>query len=282
MISTLLIIAGTLMVAAAAMTIIGMTVSDVRAIRTEAMFNKHPRLQRYRRRPLVSVIVDGDTSDRCIEGIRQNTYRKIEIINLGEKPRGSLLLRIQQDVSLDKSAVSDAVHQLNMDPSRQSIELIPAYIKPVTLRDLLSVYRIVTLAPFIAVRSLFHVTHSLSTWHVLTRRDESGHSVGMYVYVMFRWLVQLANAFVLIFAIYLAIIPQETFYLEIYLSAFGFWLLLSIMTYPRFSFGQKIKYALLAPVSLSYFLLLAFMAPISPLVRLWRIRPSPRPLSARW
>lgn len=281
MISTLLIIAGALIAVAAATTIIVMTVSDIRTIRAEAAFRKHPRGQRYRRRPLVSVLVNGDASDQCVASIRQNSYRKIEIISPDDSPKGALLLRIEPDATLYESAILEAVQQLNMNPSRQSIELLPAFTEPATLRGLFHLYRTVALAPFIAVRSLFQVTDSLPTWPVLTRRSNSHHSVRMYIYLIFRWLAQLANAFVLAFAIYLAIIPSETFYLAIYLGTFGFWLLLSITTYPRFSIGQKIKYALLAPVSLLYFALLAFIAPIRPLGRLRRVRPSPRPISVR-
>lgn len=282
MISTLLIIAGILIAIVAAATIVGMAVSDIRDIRAESAFRKHPRGQRYRRRPIVAVLVNGEASDRCLASIRQSSYRKIVIINLGENPKGSLLLRISPDAALYESAISDAVYQFNMDPSRKSVEMLPAFIEPATLLNLFHIYRNATLAPFIAVRSLFRVTYFQPTWPLLTRSDDDDHHLlRLNIYLMFRWLAQVANVVILSFAIYLAIVPLETFYMAIYLAAFGFWLLLSIATYPRFSFGHKIKYALLSPVSLSYFMLLAFMAPIRPLGHLRRIRLAPRRQNVR-
>lgn len=68
----------------ALLTIAGATIYDVRHIRRNRQQSRHPHAQRYRQRPLISVIIpalnDADTIERTLRSVTQNSHRKVEIV----------------------------------------------------------------------------------------------------------------------------------------------------------------------------------------------------------
>lgn len=64
--------------------LIGASIYDLRQVRAEREYRKHPHAKRYRQRPLVSVVVsahdDSEIIVACLNSIRTSSYRKVEVI----------------------------------------------------------------------------------------------------------------------------------------------------------------------------------------------------------
>lgn len=262
----LLITVGSLMSIAALVTIVGMTLGDIKAIRIEARLRQHPYSRRFRQRPLLSIVLNDNASDECIEAVKRSSYRKVEIVFYGEEPRGDLMLYLKRDTILEPDAITHAIRQFNNDHKLNAIELLPAFSKPQTVRQLFDLYRHVSLAPFISVRAVFHAVPLWSQWPIMIRKGTRPNTMRLYISRIFRWFALSMNALTLLYVGYIAVVLYEPLFLMMYLSGFCAWMILAIGTYPTFSRMQKVQYVLLAPVAFGYFLYLALKAPFGPFI----------------
>lgn len=275
----LLIIIGVLLAGGAFVTIVAITVQDIQAAKLHQLIKKHPKLKRLRRRPLVSIVVDEEPTDKSIASLRHGAYRKIEIVYTDEKTHGDLLLPINPDIVIEKSSLAKAINQFNLRPETEAIEIIPKPDIPNNIRDLLYFYRQIISAPFIAVRAAFHVVPIWgSGWPVIINPRAKIPVWRARVYAFLRWLMYVANTYALVYSVYVAIFYHRPEFLILYIGLFTVWLITAIWTYPYFALRQKIVSVVLAPVSFGYFFIIGIIAPFTALhwssrdafARLWR------------
>lgn len=80
----LIIAAGAMIFVGFMITLLGATLHEVRHLRSEQAYRRHPRARRFRKRPLVTVIVraqnDQPSIEQCLNSLRTGSYRKLEII----------------------------------------------------------------------------------------------------------------------------------------------------------------------------------------------------------
>lgn len=274
-----LLITGGMLAGGALLTIIGITIQDIRQARLDKMIEDQPHTTLLRRRPLVSILVDDELTDESIRSIRHGNYRKIEIVYQGEETHGDLMLPINPDTILERTALSRAINQFNLNPKTEAVEILPRPEMPDNIGELLTFYRQIAAAPFIAVRAAFHVVPIWgSGWPVIVNLHTRISFWRARTYAFFRWLMYVSNAAVLLYALYSAVVLHQLELLLLYLGIFTIWLVTAIWMYPYFSFRQKIVSLVLAPVSLGYFTILALVSPFTSLrsstrdafARLWR------------
>lgn len=275
----ILIIFGSVLAGSALVTITAITVQDMRIAKLSQFIKNNPKLERLKRRPLISIIIDEEPTDESIISLRHGNYRKIEIVYSGEKTHGDLMLPINPDTIIEKSLLSKAINRFNTNPEIEAIEIIPQPEIPDNLRDLLHFYRQIVSAPFISVRAAFRVVPIWgSGWPVIINLHAKIPEWRARLYAILRWVIQTANAFVLVYAVTLAAIFRQTDVLVLYLGLFIIWLIAAIWMYPYFTLRQKIVSIFLAPVSFGYFFILGIVAPFTSLrssssdafARLWR------------
>lgn len=84
MIEIILIVSAVTFVSLALFIIGGVTIYDVRDIRTKQLFKRHPFARRYRNRPVITVLViasqETESVRQCLESLRASSYRRLEII----------------------------------------------------------------------------------------------------------------------------------------------------------------------------------------------------------
>jgi hypothetical protein len=275
----LIFVGGTLAIGAV-VTIIAITIQDMRLAKISNIMHRHPHSQQFRRRPLVSIIMDDEPTNEAIQSIRHGNYRKLEILYTGEQAHGDLMLPMNADTVLERTALSNAINQFNMNPNTEAVEIVPRPELPDNLNQLLHFYRRIASAPFIAVRAAFHVVPIWgSGWPVLLNMHRAVPVWRARIYAFCRWLMYVANACALIFVIYAAAIMHRPEFLLLYLGLFTLWLVTAIWLYPYFSLRQRLVALLLAPVSFGYFLLIGLIAPVATALlhpkndafaRLWR------------
>lgn len=249
----------------AVMTIVGITIHDIRLVRS-ATNQRHGR--RRGRKPLVSIVVDDDVSDESIKSLRKSDYRKKEIVFVGERPRGDLILYLPKNDTIDPGAISRAVNSFTADSQLATAELVPVISRPTTLWQFFCMYQNIALAPFTSVRIAYRITTLRSRWPLMIRPELPGRPHRARLYRLIRWLSSVFNATLFAYVLYLAVWLYEPIFLMAYLGFFGIWMIMAIWHLEDFSRRQKIIYIALSPASLGYFTLLAFIVPIRPLFRI--------------
>ncbi len=259
--TALIIIAGCILAISSIATIVGITIYDIHAIRLDKQFRRHPHARRWRNRPLVSVVIDGEPSVASLASIRRNNYRKVEIVADGQPVNGQLVLSLAPDAVIERTTISQAVRQFNNQASKSQVETIPVLQPPQTLRQFFHNYYLIASAPFIAVRTGLGIKQPYSPWPVIVRLQSAGMTRQTRLYIAFRWLTHIANLAVLLYVGYVAVVLYQPEFLLMYLAGFGLWMVWAISSYRYLSFGQKITYLLLAPASLIYFAFRCLTAP---------------------
>ena len=246
------------------MTVIGITIHDVRAIKIEKDFRRHPYAKQFRQRPLVSIIVNGAPTDGCLASIRRSNYRKIEIVSGTQPINGTLVISMPADTLLERTAISRAVRRLNNDPTIASLEFIPKIQPAQTLRQFFRMYQQLATTPFVFARVGLSIASPQTHWPTVIRTGHAAHSRRSQAYAILRWLGTVANLFALLYLTYIAIILMQPEFLLGYLLGFSLWLLWAIAGSQQLSLGQKIMYILLAPASFGYFAVRCLLAPFWP------------------
>lgn len=262
----LLAIASLVFIATGSMTLIGMTLHDLRKIRLDIWLRRHPSV-RFRSRPLVSIVVDGQPSDDCVESVWNSDYQKIELLSSGQPTRGKLLLLLPTtDTILGRTTISYAVRTLNDSSSLPIVELLPILSPPRTLGQFFHLYRHIAAAPFVMSRAGLGIIAPCPLWPTMMRPGQTINR-RTYVYATGRWLVQVANLLTLLFACYLAIVLAQPALFIAYLFVLGIWMALAIAQYPHLSLRQRAAYLLLSPVAFSYFVFLCIQTSLAPPLR---------------
>lgn len=234
--------------------VIGLTRSDLAEIRTKRLIKKHPNARKLRARPVVHVVINGHATEECLQSIRKNRYKKLVMTTEDSLPANSFVLSVDGSTRLEPNSILDAVQQITSDPRRKVVSIAPLITFTHSTLYLFRTYALLVRLPFNAASSGFNVGSRGS----LTR-GKNQHQVFNTVKQLFK----LANLMVFIYASYAAANLNQPELILIYISAFSFWLIWSIMRYPYLSLLHKVWFLLLAPVSYVYFIYLTISAPFA-------------------
>lgn len=259
------------LIAAALTTVLaGMTVHDVRSIKTRREIKRRPYARKWRGRPTVSVLIDGEPADECLKSIRKSNYRKLKIATDGSDATGEFILKVPSQAVLPRGAVKEAVLHSNGSPTLQSIELLPAIQRmPMTTRELFGHYYVMLYAPLASMHTGLNLTRIDSPYPLLVRRSASPRSRPLTALLL---MFHVLNLMVFIYATYIVVSSLQPELLLIYLVGFTLWGVWSITRYPYASSNLKIIFLLLFPVSFIYFIYRLITAPL----RFINLRPLPR------
>jgi hypothetical protein len=259
---TILAFFGIILLAAFITFVVGMTLRDIHKVKLAREYRKHPHARRWRERPLVSIVIDGDPTEECLRRIRHSDYNKIQIVTNGQAIDGDYILTLAPDAILERTAISRAMREFSSDHSLGSIELPVAVRPPKTTRQLFSVYRLIAAAPFTATRAGLRVALPSTSTPTLIRMETYEFSVRSHLYTAGRWIVQVVVLLTLLYVVYVATTFYRPEFLLMYLATFGLWMLWSIASYRHFSFRQKLMYFALSPVSIIAFFYWCISAPL--------------------
>jgi hypothetical protein len=245
--------------------ITSITIADLRQIKLEKAFQRHPNSRKWRIKPLVSVIYNRQPTIESEASIRNGTYRNLTIMkSSGSRIRGLHILRINYSDILEKTALRDANVHLQYNESTRFVQIIPRLEFPQTMMQFFVAYHRIALAPFIRVRATFGIRPNDSFWPVLERKNLQPNQFEKY-YAGAKWVVNATNLALFLYVANIAVILDQPDYLMAYMTAFGMWLAWSITNYPRLVLRQKLAYLLLAPAAFVYFLWRIMAAPFAPL-----------------
>lgn len=241
--------------------IIGISLHDIRQIKLDGRFQCNPNSRIWRKRPFISVVIDGEPTQECLDSLKHSNYHNMKIITDNEYLVDGLVLSIARNTILKRTAVSSAVRQLNGNPSLNVIEITAIYSSPKTLNQLFRLFWQITSMPFVSTRDGLNVTSARSTWPTISCIN-IGASINHHrIYAALSWLTKLANLATLLYVSYIAVILHQPEYLLLYLAVFGLWLLWTIVSYPYINLYQKAAYLFLSPLCLSYFVYRCSSAP---------------------
>jgi len=189
------------------------------------------------------------------------------------KWRGVSRLKKQLDFYGDKHTVPRhtirfALARFQANPSLRFVELLPQLMFPRTTKQFFDTYRTIALAPFVRFRSVMNIRSPHQHW-LLLARPNIGRTRREYAYPAAIWLLTVLNATLLAYISFIAALGEAQYLLG-YLSVFTLWLAWSICTYPDLTISHKITYLLLAPASLGYLLWRVIANLFAPLQQLCR------------
>lgn len=226
---------------------------ELQLIRIQTSVKRHPYARKWRNKPIVWII-GGVPNQR-------HNYRKIRRTN-SLIARALLAAIIPKDAIIDRSAIKNAVQQFNDDPQLKLVEILPLMRTPHSIRELFLSYKLFAASPFVASRAGLGIDVTSGELPVAIRNESVPVSHMTFAYTLASWLAKLANLSILMYSLYLALVPGYALFFIIYIASFSAWLAWSIITYPHLRMSQKLAYLLLLPVSFVYFLFLVIVAPV--------------------
>lgn len=239
---------------------IGVTLYDLRAIRHEQLYRKHPQANKWRRRPVITARIAHHLPTDTLQAFKRY-YRKIEPMN-AQETSSEYTLVVHRNVLLDKTTLVSAVRQLNADESILAIELVPLVSKPQTLGQFLQLYRISLGVLLMKSRAGWKVNPRQSMFLILKRQDASQHRMIDRAHIYLRHFVAFCTPIVLANAIYLALVAHHTELLLLCIVGFASLVTTALWSYQHMSYVHKAIYTLLLPATLGYFFILAWFRPL--------------------
>jgi hypothetical protein len=244
--------------------LIGVSVHDIRAIHRERAIKIHPHAKKWRERPLVSIIIDGTPTEACLASIKNNKYRKKEIITHSSQiPKGDFIIKIHSTVILMPTAILNAVHELNSRQSLQYVELSQHLNNLTNLRQLLNNYQLFAREVFQKSRSGLTISLGNTPQVVMSRRSHTQLSLKNKVwnslYGTIAILTKIILPFLLMYALYLAFALQQSDALLSVLAIFSVFMTLAIWGHGQLLFVRKLQYFSLLPVSLGFFIVISWI-----------------------
>lgn len=287
MMNILLIIAGILGGGLLACGIIGMTLNDIAAIRRDKRIRQHPYAKAYRQRPFVTVIVKAGKNEqdlqRCIASVKANRYRnkRIVVVQPGQtvsphgRPRSGIVLTIRSDTTIASDVIISAVRQLNDEPSRINIELLPVAASPATTLQLLRNYHLFFESMAVKSRNAFGLA---SSGQPVVQRSVTIQKTSkrQRVYTGVMILAMLILPVTLLYVSYVAVALRQPQLLLVITAGFSLLVTTLLWTAPFLSAKEKIFYTALLPVSFGYFYIQAYLAFIKTCLRSIRMRQTAR------
>lgn len=244
--------------------ILGITIHDIRTIRS----SRDRRNSKRQSQPFVTVVVEENVSDACLESIRHSDYQNYEIVFSGEHTHSKFILSLRRDAQIAPSAIRQSVTALITFPHWDYVEIKPVIPNPRTIAELFRLYHTVALAPFISLRTALMIPPNIrQPWPIVQRANIPPRRVRSSVYNFMRWLMLVMNAVLISYISFVAFVTLQPLYLLTYICALMIWVIVCLIEYPHFSYQQRISYILLSPVSFWYFFLYAFYAPLVPICR---------------
>lgn len=224
---------------------------DVRLIRAERAHRRHPHAARWRARPPIMIVTDGQPTNDCLASIRKVTYRKKRIVTNSLVVPTGLVLRLSGDSILARNALAIAAWQHAAWPRRRMIELLPHIGFPHSLAELHRNYRIILDSRFLAVRSVTNTVITDPPYPVLYQ-TEARHRAHNALAFVAKLLFHTAHASILLAALFFALSSYQSLLFVLYLGALLLWIIWSLADYPTQNFLTKIAYLFLLPAVLPY------------------------------
>lgn len=236
--------------------VVGISLHDIREIRRTGQRQKHPYAQRYRRRPLVSIRINGKLTEQKIRDLlKNNNYRKLEIItSSSQQIRGEFILTTNGSVPLQKNSIRHAVIELMSRPALHSLEIPVPIVRPGTLRELFAVYHQVAGSLFRKSRDGLGIYLPDSKFLLLARSSTPRSSIYDKLYAIFAALAPQAILFTGGLAIYMLLVLHQATPLAVILGSLGLFMAFAIWWCDQLGFMQKLGYSVLMPISLWYFI----------------------------
>jgi hypothetical protein len=258
---------GILTIVVASMTIIGVTLHEIRAVQREKSIIDHPYAKKWRARPLVSIIIKGTPTDACLVSIKNNNYRKKEIItSSAQTPKGEFIIYIHSTTILTPTAILDAVHKLNSQKNLQYVELPQIVTTPDSLKQLLTNYRLLVQAIFQKSRNGLGIDlHATPANHIVRREQIHTSFVQKtrnILYELIALIAKITLTITLTYLLYIGFVAKQPDALLIALAMFGSFMVSAIWGYQQLLFMQKFYYFTLLPVSLGFFIIASWISAI--------------------
>lgn len=243
-----------------ALLVVGMTRKDIRQSRMEHEVKIHPHAKKWRKRPMVHVLIDSGSDYTWLRHTRKTDYRKVTAISEKIEVKDGLLLKLPAHSSLPHGSLKQAIMQFNSHPSLGSIELLPTIARPaLSTGELFDHYYILLSAPLADMRNGLGLRVASSPFPTLINHASNQKSFIPRIAVQ---IFHVVNLTLFTHAIYSAVIVTRPELLLLYSGLFGLWALWSIMRYPAMSLRLKILYVLLLPTSLVYFVYRLITTPL--------------------
>lgn len=271
--TTIFIAIGILTIIIASMTIVGVTLHEIHEIQREKSLTNHPYAKKWRTRPLVSIIIEDTPTNACLVSIKNNNYRKKEIITSStHTPKGEFIIYIHSATILTPTAILDAVHELNSQKNLQYIELANILPTPHSLGQLFANYRLLTQDVFRKSRNGLGINlHSTPANHMV-RREQIHTSFAQktrnILYELIALIAKVTLTIALTYLLYIGFMAKQPDALLVALAMFGSFMICAIWGYRQLLFIQKFYYLALLPVSLGFFIIASWITAVRSVAQL--------------
>lgn len=252
------------LIVAVALFLIGITLYDVRMIKREQRFRRHPYAKKWRQRPILWLYpTSAAFSTAELKDLRK-LYRKIVFREYIPEQRG-IVLALGSAAELRKDTLLAALRQLADTPDRV-IELIPAIQPAQSVGHLLGNYRVILATMVMKARSGLGVAPLSSLFPALIPVPPAKQGRTMKTWNWLYHSSSFALAIILpvfiTYTLYLGTILHQPGLFFICTAGFTVFLTIALWSYDHLGAVQKIGYCLLMPATYPYFLLLAWLRPL--------------------
>lgn len=239
----------------------GITVSDIRIIRTERLYRLHPHARRWRVKPHVEIRTD---NAKLASKLRRG-YKKLVVGTQTE-----WVLSLTSDVVINPFQIHQAIRILSGHTSMRLLTILPSIVPPDSLIALLKTYATMIGAPLAVARNGFNA-EPVEDYPMIHKSDLTITVRSMlYELLCFATTVFTIACFLLSFAMALLLATPEP--LLALFTAFVLWSVWSIARYPGLSIAHRLLYAVFLPVACGYLFLRFSSLPARQLARLTRPR----------
>jgi len=228
--------------------IICMTIQDIRTATLTNQRRRHPYARKWRARPHVAIIINGEPTAACLAGITKSSYRNKRVTtNIADI--SEYILQLPNDALLPHHAIKEAVFYLMSNPGTSSVSLFPVLPFPHTLQAFFRHYLIILISPLSPAYSLLGGNKQQTALPSLSR-SHVPRPAHPYITIVATWLLSVITALMLLYAVYLSVAVMQPLLLLTYLAGFCLWALWAIAQYPTLGLSAKICYFFLLPAAL--------------------------------
>ena len=224
-------------------TLIGITLHDIRETAWLRSYRRHPHAKRYRERPMVFVDLKGVSSAQ-LKSLRKH-YRNLTLITSSK-----YTLVLETPLSLPKDALKNAIMRLNSQPSLGSYEISPALAPAETLPQLFENYRHIANDLFRKSRSGLGIYTADAPIMQTSNIQQTGRDK---LYAALAITAKLPLPLLLIWLSYTGIVRGISEVLLAGLLSFGLFMITALWWHDQLTLRQKVSYALLLPITIWYF-----------------------------
>lgn len=239
--------------------IVGLTRHDLAMIRADRIIKKHPFARKIRARPTVYMLMQHTDEEEIQRKVAGSHYKKLTPITDTSELDDAYILRLTSTARLLPNTVVEAVKRLAVG-GRHTTALIPSIPIGTNTLGLFRTYATLARLPFESARAGFGITAANSLTHEAKQSTNPAFNIAAYA-------LKCINTGLFAYGCYVAAVLQQPEIVLIYAAGLLFWLVWSILRYPYYSFGSKVKLITLAPTSFIYFIYLTVATPFTSLLQ---------------